>query len=319
MSWLGRWTSCDPVGRKDGNNLYVYVHNNVTNKIDPTGTQSKPEPQEVVFPAALITVLKKKKRSNLGIKNLSNLKIPDISPLTYQPFLPDTAKSGQTWRNSPNSLLFYLKGGELKNLSYDRELLLENFRDLPYEYGKEILKDVLDWSFLSNLKYLSNVKNIEGSGEASSSMPEYTTIGDISSRIKKYGINYIGKAVSENIKLSPEYKLFVSEGKDFAKKNLPFALIVGIPLVLALNYSGTDLLPDVVPEFTSWETNRIGEIALGFGNTYLPLGNKEDYFRFTISMTFKDINNLSLGATFSIDPFSDVFGIVGGATMKLEF
>ena len=38
--WLGRWTSCDPVGPIDGYNLYVYVRNRPVGSKDVTGTQS---------------------------------------------------------------------------------------------------------------------------------------------------------------------------------------------------------------------------------------------------------------------------------------
>ncbi|HBB87907.1 MAG TPA: hypothetical protein DC047_09850 [Blastocatellia bacterium] len=36
-SWLGRWTSCDPIGTADHINLYVYVRNNPIVANDPTG------------------------------------------------------------------------------------------------------------------------------------------------------------------------------------------------------------------------------------------------------------------------------------------
>lgn len=35
--WLGRWTSCDPSGFKDGLNLYVYTRNNPVVFVDPNG------------------------------------------------------------------------------------------------------------------------------------------------------------------------------------------------------------------------------------------------------------------------------------------
>ena len=38
--WLGRWTSCDPVGPIDGYNLYVYVRNRPVGSKDVTGMQS---------------------------------------------------------------------------------------------------------------------------------------------------------------------------------------------------------------------------------------------------------------------------------------
>ena len=38
--WLGRWTSVDPSGLRDGTNVYAYVKNNPTNYSDPTGLLS---------------------------------------------------------------------------------------------------------------------------------------------------------------------------------------------------------------------------------------------------------------------------------------
>ena len=36
--WLGRWTSCDPIGVNDGLNIYAYCHNNPITFSDPHGT-----------------------------------------------------------------------------------------------------------------------------------------------------------------------------------------------------------------------------------------------------------------------------------------
>jgi RHS repeat-associated protein len=37
--WLGRWTSCDPLGAQAGANAYRYASNNPTSRRDPAGTQ----------------------------------------------------------------------------------------------------------------------------------------------------------------------------------------------------------------------------------------------------------------------------------------
>jgi len=38
--WLGRWTACDPIGMKDGLNLYVYGQNNPSIFIDTNGART---------------------------------------------------------------------------------------------------------------------------------------------------------------------------------------------------------------------------------------------------------------------------------------
>lgn len=40
--WLGRWTSCDPIGIKDGTNRYCYAHSNPIMLSDATGTDGTP-------------------------------------------------------------------------------------------------------------------------------------------------------------------------------------------------------------------------------------------------------------------------------------
>ncbi len=42
-SWMGRWTSCDPIGTGDGVNVYAYVHGNPITLIDPLGMDAQSE------------------------------------------------------------------------------------------------------------------------------------------------------------------------------------------------------------------------------------------------------------------------------------
>lgn len=49
-SWLGRWTSPDPMGTVDGTNLFVYAHGNPLIFVDDTGTQCDPTMQSCIDP-----------------------------------------------------------------------------------------------------------------------------------------------------------------------------------------------------------------------------------------------------------------------------
>jgi RHS repeat-associated protein len=49
-SWLGRWVSCDPVGTKDGPNLYMYVNGNPIVLSDPTGTEGDDDQNQHSIP-----------------------------------------------------------------------------------------------------------------------------------------------------------------------------------------------------------------------------------------------------------------------------
>jgi RHS repeat-associated protein len=40
-AWLGRWTSCDPIGMKDGVDVYAYVRDNPVKLLDPQGTDGR--------------------------------------------------------------------------------------------------------------------------------------------------------------------------------------------------------------------------------------------------------------------------------------
>ncbi|MFO0699252.1 MAG: RHS repeat-associated core domain-containing protein [Nitrospira sp.] len=46
-AWLSRWMSCDPLGLEDGTNRYVYVRNNPSRLIDPSG-QNGNDPQDIL-------------------------------------------------------------------------------------------------------------------------------------------------------------------------------------------------------------------------------------------------------------------------------
>ena len=53
--WLGRWTSADPIGTSDGNNLYSYVGNRPTALTDPQGTYGVPGHYYTVYFTSLAT------------------------------------------------------------------------------------------------------------------------------------------------------------------------------------------------------------------------------------------------------------------------
>jgi RHS repeat-associated protein len=46
--WLGRWTSCDPIGISDGVNIYAYVSGKVINSSDQNGLESTPGADDLI-------------------------------------------------------------------------------------------------------------------------------------------------------------------------------------------------------------------------------------------------------------------------------
>lgn len=48
MSWLGRWTSCDPAGMGDGVNLYWFVRDNPIRFADTTGTEAEDKEKGII-------------------------------------------------------------------------------------------------------------------------------------------------------------------------------------------------------------------------------------------------------------------------------
>ncbi|KAJ9655127.1 hypothetical protein H2201_008877, partial [Coniosporium apollinis] len=62
--WLARWTSADPLGLKDGLNVFVYSSNNPIMRTDPNGMESKEV--EVLLEQTLIYLYKIKNRTGVG-------------------------------------------------------------------------------------------------------------------------------------------------------------------------------------------------------------------------------------------------------------
>jgi RHS repeat-associated protein len=50
VPWLGRWTSCDPLGLTESANLYIYVLNRPTTRVDLTGYESDDDPKKIIRP-----------------------------------------------------------------------------------------------------------------------------------------------------------------------------------------------------------------------------------------------------------------------------
>jgi RHS repeat-associated protein len=91
-AWLGRWTSSDPKGFVDGNNLFRYCKNNPVNYFDPKGT--KP----VLIKKAGVT-------GNETFEDLSSRAIPEgyewdpsVTQENYRSFYSTPGKKGGIWQ-----------------------------------------------------------------------------------------------------------------------------------------------------------------------------------------------------------------------------
>jgi RHS repeat-associated protein len=62
--WLTRWVSADPIGTKDGPNLYVYARSNPTNLTDLTGTECNSSKASCLEPNATMSTEAQNQRSS---------------------------------------------------------------------------------------------------------------------------------------------------------------------------------------------------------------------------------------------------------------
>jgi RHS repeat-associated protein len=85
--WLGRWTSCDPIGIKDGLNIYVYVHNNPIMLSDQSGTDATDQTNKTLYinfdNSAEYKVDPKTERRQFGTE-------PPAEPRDYVGYVGDT-------------------------------------------------------------------------------------------------------------------------------------------------------------------------------------------------------------------------------------
>jgi RHS repeat-associated protein len=72
-AWLGRWTSCDPIGINDGVNIYSYVRSALANRVDPEGTNSQRQVQDLIEQTQKSYARYVQEYSAKGIKNGSDL------------------------------------------------------------------------------------------------------------------------------------------------------------------------------------------------------------------------------------------------------
>ncbi|MGA9671371.1 MAG: RHS repeat-associated core domain-containing protein, partial [Terracidiphilus sp.] len=80
--WLGRWTSCDPTGTKDGLNLYAYVRNRPITLVDPKGTDGNTtQPVDVPPNTTVVTVTD---QSGHVVSTSTNSNSNDTSPGAQQ-------------------------------------------------------------------------------------------------------------------------------------------------------------------------------------------------------------------------------------------
>jgi RHS repeat-associated protein len=108
--WLGRWTSCDPSPRAQGESAYTYVNGNPISYTDPGGMDS-------------------------SVPNITNIAIEEEEAATPSPDKALYVRAFENWQNA-------LKEHEAGNAAYWQEqyetLRSESYSEFSYNYAKAI-------------------------------------------------------------------------------------------------------------------------------------------------------------------------------------
>ena len=91
--WLGRWTSCDPVGIVDGINLYIFVRDNPIKFADSSGNQSHPAPAAGVTPLSPSPPTHSTNSSTRTVDSNGKITLPEVKIVGQATSAPPTSAS----------------------------------------------------------------------------------------------------------------------------------------------------------------------------------------------------------------------------------
>lgn len=204
LPWLGRWSSCDPIGVESSLNLYLYSHNNCVGFSDPDGKDPPPDVvTQMAMQGTVFTTTEMLNREGLHSRLVTTFDVTTFKR-TQRLYRRDDRNSEWT--------------------DVTQEALRDDLRHNTPTPSKELS---VDWNMPSLLTDEENVRNIKGPGIVYGMMPLHATpyLKDQTLPIKNPYTRFEGSVTQSELRKS-HY-----ETTQMVLQNL--SLILDIPVALS--------------------------------------------------------------------------------------